>query len=835
MCAMPFFCWFNKKDKENVVRLRGRKFDSRQLVEDGLGLGHQNLSPLVNFKQSPPGYHHQELNNQEQHQRYLSQSQFYPNEMNDYNFQQRNAIDAAAGKYNPEQSTFASSTGTMAVVHPENISRKCYSTAQNDSRKKMSKRLSMSTTVPSYIADENMRGHSIDKRDAHNYSDTPKTARPLYANRHLSQSHVDFYNHVQYGQQNLQPLSENSPENSSTTGAHYSQPRKPTSVVELPSAPIQPQFYSSNAQFQKFNNEHPPTPTGFDNFQPLKSSTPKFNGSEYVTPQQFYATTTTFGTEPQRKSTFIFENNTFNPDEPHTRRQSTSAEIFTDQTSQTEENNTLHSPMSNSGHSSSAATTTTTDTIMPTFFSNGPSNKVAVAPQPQKRSNRNSSTAKEEIPRFRTQVSHSPYQINSASSNGVTASRSGHRLNRLSSEVFIDGPPPTTPDGHTDVRVSLLEDKIRNIESELSGRNTSSSSRQNMIFAAPSEAQRTMMNEIIDKDILIGQLKSRLQGLAAQLERQQMEYDEERRLTQKEIKDTRNQYSAVKKKLQQINEQLDACDTKKDEEIGKLMKELTTVKEQIRLRDLEIIALKQRLAASSDSELIKLREEVRAKEHANSELQDELFSKNAKIKQLEKMLESLHGCDSPYLNSSKSCNKPEFKLPQRHCGVETLTEIDTEEDDEAFRRDLTTPTPTSKSTFSLSSMTSQGDEKPITSLPSSFNSLIRTHYRKTQICHELAKSISEANARILEGKRTEAGRLLGFITDTEGDDSEAINSETTLTNSKMTINVAERFLRKECDMLNHLEKYLNEVRINHIEACQKGPKIFAKNPDCRVQ
>jgi hypothetical protein len=51
----------------------------------------------------------------------------------------------------------------------------------------------------------------------------------------------------------------------------------------------------------------------------------------------------------------------------------------------------------------------------------------------------------------------------------------------------------------------------------------------------------------------------------------------------------------------------------------------------------------------------------------------------------------------------------------------------------------------------------------------------------------------------------------------------------------MTITVAERFLRKECDMLNHLEKYLNEVRINHIEACQKGPKIFAKNPDCRVQ
>uniref|UniRef100_A0A914Q314 Uncharacterized protein n=1 Tax=Panagrolaimus davidi TaxID=227884 RepID=A0A914Q314_9BILA len=111
---------------------------------------------------------------------------------------------------------------------------------------------------------------------------------------------------------------ENSPANSSTTGAHYSQPRKPTSVVELPSAPIQPQFYSSNAHFQKFNNEHPPTPTGFDNFQPLKSSTPKYNGSEYVTPQQFFATTTTFGTEPQRKSTFISENNAFSPDESHT-------------------------------------------------------------------------------------------------------------------------------------------------------------------------------------------------------------------------------------------------------------------------------------------------------------------------------------------------------------------------------------------------------------------------------------------------------------------------------------------------------------------------------------
>uniref|UniRef100_A0AC34G9I4 Uncharacterized protein n=1 Tax=Panagrolaimus sp. ES5 TaxID=591445 RepID=A0AC34G9I4_9BILA len=132
---------------------------------------------------------------------------------------------------------------------------------------------------------------------------------------------------------------------------------------------------------------------------------------------------------------------------------------------------------------------------MPTFFNNGPSNKVAVAPQPQKRSNRHSSTAKEEIPRFRTQVSHSPYQMNS---------------------------------------------------NELNGRATSNS-RQNMVFSAPSEAQRLMMNEIIEKDVMIGQLKSRLQVLSARLERQQMEYDEEKSLTQKESIESRNRYLSVKK------------------------------------------------------------------------------------------------------------------------------------------------------------------------------------------------------------------------------------------------------------------------------------------------
>uniref|UniRef100_A0AC34G3B0 Uncharacterized protein n=1 Tax=Panagrolaimus sp. ES5 TaxID=591445 RepID=A0AC34G3B0_9BILA len=274
---------------------------------------------------------------------------------------------------------------------------------------------------------------------------------------------------------------------------------------------------------------------------------------------------------------------------------------------------------------------------MPTFFNNGPSNKVAVAPQPQKRSNRHSSTAKEEIPRFRTQVSHSPYQMNS---NGITQSRSGHRINRMSSEVFIDGPPPTTPDGHTDVRVSLLEDKIRNIESELNGRATSNS-RQNMVFSAPSEAQRLMMNEIIEKDVMIGQLKSRLQVLSARLERQQMEYDEEKSLTQKESIESRNRYLSVKKRVQQLTEQLDGCDKIKDEEINKITKELTTLKEQIRLRDQEIAALKTRLASSADGELVKLREELRTKEHANVELQDELVNKNAKIKQLERVIDDL--------------------------------------------------------------------------------------------------------------------------------------------------------------------------------------------------
>ena len=63
-----------------------------------------------------------------------------------------------------------------------------------------------------------------------------------------------------------------------------------------------------------------------------------------------------------------------------------------------------------------------------------------------------------------------------------------------------------------------------------------------------SEAQQLMMQDLIDKNVLIGQLEARVRTLAAQLERQQMTLDEERKTAEKELSEARKGYSTNKKK-----------------------------------------------------------------------------------------------------------------------------------------------------------------------------------------------------------------------------------------------------------------------------------------------
>lgn len=117
-------------------------------------------------------------------------------------------------------------------------------------------------------------------------------------------------------------------------------------------------------------------------------------------------------------------------------------------------------------------------------------------------------------------------------------------------------------------------------------------------------------------------------------------------------------------------------------------KQLFAAREQIRLRDIEISTLKkQKSHSSSDgAALCNLRENVRTKEHENSELQDQIMAKNARIKQLEEMLEATQRTS---LNSSH-IDKPATETPRLR-GVEVLTEVESEEDDD-FRADMKTPT-----------------------------------------------------------------------------------------------------------------------------------------------
>ena len=195
-------------------------------------------------------------------------------------------------------------------------------------------------------------------------------------------------------------------------------------------------------------------------------------------------------------------------------------------------------------------------------------------------------------------------------------------------------------------------------------------------------------------------------------------------------------------RIQSLQEQLDNYEKLYQETIKKKEEELFDLTRELRKKEAELTNLNAKFLASN-----KVNDEI-------VQLQSQLSSKDSKIAELEALVNQLKEMKVVDQNH----NSKKFTS-----GVETLSEIDEASNDEdgglfspTARSGNVTPTPKATSTPATV-------EKPTTVLPNNFNVLLRNHYRRTQICHDLTSNLVEATGKLLEGKSNEAAKLLGYF------------------------------------------------------------------------
>ncbi|KAE9556704.1 hypothetical protein FO519_000110 [Halicephalobus sp. NKZ332] len=735
-------------ERDQPVRFRGRDVHHRAAsIEDGLGMLATATNDLISYERTPPHNMSSSFYSRNRKSEVFHGSQFTPEWEMDQGFRRPPAV----------------------LVRPEYIKKN--SSGENS----------------------DVKIQSIEKSE-HYYDNEKLTPMQFYTRTQRRQSLHD---------------STLGKFESSITGSNSSTPRKSASVLDWPG-----QVSTTAIRPQERSSETPEGTTTTSESSPGLDQV-VFRRTSNESTSRAYSNATTFGTDPRSRT--YSSSNLFSAEPVCLLNQSEtnqSPNLHRESNRNWEENTTTgsslnHSPMS-SGNSSTTTTTMNQNSGIPTIFGQNGANKIAVAPQPQKKLSYRKEEKESHRHHHRSSMGPSPYQV--VNTPHIPTSKSANKIHRLSNEVFIDGPTPTpVGDGQTDVRVSYLEDRVRDLE-----RGLSRSSRQNLIFspsAGPSEAQQLMMQDLIDKNVLIGQLEARVRTLASQLERQQMTFDEERKAAERELTEARRGYSSNKKKIQSLQEQLDNYEKLYQETMKRKEDELLNLTRELRQKEEELVNLNSKFLAST-----KVSDEVTV-------LQSQLSSKDSRIAELEALVTQLKEMKPVDRNH----NTKSFTS-----GVETLSEVDeasNDEDGELFsptaRSGNVTPTP--KATISTSIVV----EKPTTVLPNNFNVLLRNHYRRTQICHDLASNLVEATGKLLEGRNNEAAKLLGYFTDTEAEDSEALVSETPSTLGRMTVGTAEKYLRKECDMLEKVEKKLTTLRSEYFNVCRTLKT--KEQPNCRMQ
>uniref|UniRef100_A0A0N5AQ39 TACC_C domain-containing protein n=1 Tax=Syphacia muris TaxID=451379 RepID=A0A0N5AQ39_9BILA len=488
------------------------------------------------------------------------------------------------------------------------------------------------------------------------------------------------------------------------------------------------------------------------------------------------------------------------------------------------------------------------------------SKKVMVAPQPHYRSHNSDMCENVFRANGDMQITHRRRIGNTAATTPTSAYSVQFENRAYPREVSVAVIPMPDDDrvahvrSGSDVRVSALEERVRDIEAVINNNgqlpNSPSSSTSYIPPASqkgpplvlspvsPAATHQLIAQEIADRDNEIERLQSQLRQCYSRMELRKIRFEEEIGKFRKESQEAKSQLEKVKSRLGELEvecskyrERATYVEAARNTAISDSLEKISTQEKELsRLRG----EVEQLGGLSAELETVK--SELKKSELSKVELQGVIEAKNKIIHDLEDFVSTLKMGKSCKFSSSfdedlSSLNKP--KLSKRFNGVKEL------------KTPLSSPDmqDSTSSQYSLRLKKSQSFQQLPASmdkawLPSSFSTLVLKQSSLAKECRLLAKCLKDVGSKTIDGELPSVLHLLGCQIVEVGAESTSESETDSLSTdqSPMTLPFAEYHIKKAAEYMQLIESDLNSLREKFVEYYEgKIIDDLQKNDMCKFQ
>ncbi|VDK55036.1 unnamed protein product [Anisakis simplex] len=434
--------------------------------------------------------------------------------------------------------------------------------------------------------------------------------------------------------------------------------------------------------------------------------------------------------------------------------------------------------------------------------------------------------------------------------------------------ISVDDRTPRSKSGGDDIRVAVLEQRVRELETAMiGGMQSPSTSAASASFMIPvvgtkggrmltqssgqllvtpsglSSTQQLMAKEIVDKEVEIERLQSQLRKCYSRMELRQVQYDEEVNAFRRESDEAKAQLARVKSRLNELENECSVYREKASAVEAARTSTMTSSLEKIASQEKEIATLRAELEKMSQltTQIEKAKEELEFLELQNDALSTAIDAKDNTIRELEDSFITMKAD-----TSGKSQQKSGSVTPRGDgvslFGAQTsyfnrdlsdLKQINDTSKIGVSLTDLPLGVPKSRSTNQIGVNAASSAISDQEQLPARTSQMIRKQLAAVLECRLLAKCLKDIASKAISGDAPSVNRLLGCKSDSM---SESEPEPLVIDPNPMTLNSAERYLKKGAEDMVRLEKDLNALREKFVEYYQKKVADELREDEaCKIQ
>uniref|UniRef100_A0A915B6P1 Uncharacterized protein n=2 Tax=Parascaris univalens TaxID=6257 RepID=A0A915B6P1_PARUN len=508
----------------------------------------------------------------------------------------------------------------------------------------------------------------------------------------------------------------------------------------------------------------------------------------------------------------------------------------------------------------------------PTMASTPNSKKMMVAPQPHYRSHhreRNDDSCRivgdhgvvqrrqsagAIVPTYNT-PQHADNRRSYSRDNPMMVGPAGDQL------YYVDDRNSRTKSCGEDIRVAVLEQRVRELEAMVVGAQSPSTSTAPASFIIPvigtkggrmmastsgqlvvtptasTPTQQLMAKEIVDKEVEIERLQSQLRRCYSRMESRQVQYDEEVNAFRRESEEAKTQLTRLKARLSELESECGLYREKASAVEAARSSAIASSLEKIAAQEKEISQLRNEAEKASHlvKELAKTKEELQFLELQNDALNTAIDAKDNTIRELEESVSALKVDETVKLRSGSATPRGDGISLFATGSSDFLGELGDFKDIPSTPRtgvslsNLPYGVPKSRSINQLAGSRVASKDQ----LSANSSQMIRKQLAGILECRLLAKCLKDTASKAISGDAPSVNRLLGIRSDSM---SESEQEPLIVDPNPMTLNAAERYLKKGVEDLMRLEKDLNSLREKFVEYYQKKIADELKEDEaCRIQ